>query len=175
MSIYAQFYKYSLINVWYYRFFVRYNGETYAKPLMPRKGYQSVTLKDEILKLLDTLPGGSRSEKIEKLIRDASIAISHLDPPTDTRAIITYILNQSPNWDKNHVWELVHHLLEILQQPLVDATVKTKADTANLLKKILNDKPLKDSEIAEISRDYEIEPNLLIKLRDRLFPKSDRS
>lgn len=85
---------------------------------MPRPGYQNVSLKDEVLALLDTLPGNSRPEKLEKMIRstnDALLRVGSL-PDEPPEAVIQYVLEQIPSWNRNSVLELAVTLLEFLQQ-----------------------------------------------------------
>jgi len=85
---------------------------------MPRSGYQNVSLKNEVLALLDTLPGSSRPEKLERMIRstnDALLRVGSLpDEPPD--AVIQYVLDQIPSWNQNSVLELAIALLKHLQQ-----------------------------------------------------------
>ncbi len=98
---------------------------------MPRPGYQTITVKDEAFKLLDTIPGGSRSEKVERLIHDASAALfqPNLNSPTSSRAVISDVLSLAPNWDKDHVWELVYQLLDLLRHPL-SVPISEKVDSS---------------------------------------------
>ncbi|HEY9798824.1 MAG TPA: hypothetical protein V6D25_00580 [Leptolyngbyaceae cyanobacterium] len=85
---------------------------------MPRPGYQNVSLKDETLALLDTMPGNSRPEKIERMIRstnDALLRVGSL-PDEPPEAVIQYVLEQIPSWDSNNILELAIALLKHVQQ-----------------------------------------------------------
>lgn len=84
---------------------------------MPRSGYQNVSLKNEVLALLDTLPGHSRPEKLERMIRstnDALLRVGSL-PDEPPEAVIQYVLDQIPSWNQNSVLELAIALLKHLQ------------------------------------------------------------
>jgi hypothetical protein len=86
--------------------------------LMPRKGYQAVTLKDELLEILDALPGGSRPEKLERLVRGASDALTRIGslPDEPAEAVTQYVLGQIPEWNKKAVLELAIAILSWLQE-----------------------------------------------------------
>ncbi|BAY20172.1 hypothetical protein NIES21_60420 (plasmid) [Anabaenopsis circularis NIES-21] len=84
---------------------------------MPRSGYQNVSLKNEVLALLDTMPGHSRPEKLERMIRstnDALLRVGSL-PDEPPEAVIQYVLDQIPSWNQNSVLELAIALLKHLQ------------------------------------------------------------
>ncbi|WP_341528514.1 hypothetical protein WKK05_04030 [Nostoc sp. UHCC 0302] len=84
---------------------------------MPRKGFQNVTLRDSVIEILDTIPGISRPEKLEKIIRstnDALLRVGSL-PDEPPEAVIEYVLEQIPTWERNKVLELAIALLKSLQ------------------------------------------------------------
>ncbi|MBD2473389.1 hypothetical protein, partial [Nostoc sp. FACHB-145] len=64
------------------------------------------------------LPGHSRPEKLEKMIRstnDALLRVGSL-PDEPPEAVIQYVLDQIPSWNQNSVLELAVALLKHLQQ-----------------------------------------------------------
>jgi hypothetical protein len=85
---------------------------------MPNHGYQNVSLKIEVIAVLDTMPGKSRSEKIERMIKstnDALLRVGSL-PDEPPEAVIQYVLDQIPSWDSNNILELAIALLKHVQQ-----------------------------------------------------------
>ncbi|MBD2504885.1 hypothetical protein [Anabaena azotica] len=85
---------------------------------MPNHGYQNVSLKNEVIAVLDTMPGNSRPEKIERMIKstnDALLRVGSL-PDEPPEAVMQYVLEQIPSWDSNNILELAIALLKHVQQ-----------------------------------------------------------
>ncbi|MBD2175007.1 hypothetical protein ACN23B_27210 (plasmid) [Anabaena sp. FACHB-709] len=79
---------------------------------------QNVSLKNEVIAVLDTMPGKSRAEKIERMIKstnDALLRVGSL-PDEPPEAVIQYVLDQIPSWDSNNILELAIALLKHVQQ-----------------------------------------------------------
>ncbi|BAY41937.1 hypothetical protein NIES2111_63330 (plasmid) [Nostoc sp. NIES-2111] len=85
---------------------------------MPNQGYQNVSLKNEVVAVLDTMPGKSRSEKIERMIKSTNNALLRVGslPDEPPEAVIQYVLDQIPSWDSNNILELAIALLKHVQQ-----------------------------------------------------------
>lgn len=78
---------------------------------MPSEGYKNVSLKEDLLLELDTMPGKSRSEKIERLIKGVSEARDRLSETESPEAIASHILE---SWSKQQKIDLVLELVKSL-------------------------------------------------------------
>ena len=69
----------------------------------------------------------------------------------------------------NLVEFLVTESLNNYSQPNVDAKVIPTPEA--LLESLLSNEPLSDIEITHLSQEYKISTSVLLRMRDRLFPK----
>jgi hypothetical protein len=85
---------------------------------MSQKGYQNVTLKDEVIAILDSL-GDTRSNTIfklllqQKLISQNTSAASEGETP---EALIAYMKERLPDFTSQQIMDLVVEVVSYLKQ-----------------------------------------------------------
>ncbi len=136
---------------------------------MPRKGYQTVTMTDAIAELLDSLPGKSRMEKIERLIKERTQALKNVDlTPT---IVIAKIRQQLPSWSESVVWELLDVVLEHIKSSKYADDLTGSA----LLKKMVNGNRPTDAEIIEVCQVEDLSEEKMFRIRECLFPTEQKN
>jgi hypothetical protein len=76
---------------------------------MPRKGYQSITLKDEVIEILDSL-GGTRSDTLSKLILQHKLAFQRTSSAGEgesIEALIAHIKERLPEFNRQQAADLI--------------------------------------------------------------------
>jgi predicted HNH restriction endonuclease len=137
---------------------------------MPRKGYQTVTVTDAIARMLDELPGKSRMEKVEHLIKERKAALKKLEAQSAAVAIASIKLSL-PNWEVSQVWELLDVVLERLKN------IENSDDltASKLLRKILRHEFPTDAEIIEVCQVENLSEEEMFWIRERLFPTGQKN
>jgi hypothetical protein len=84
---------------------------------MPRKGYQTITLKDGVIEILDSL-GGTRSDTLSKLILQHKLALQRIDAAGEgesTEALIAHIKEKLPDFTRQQIIDLIVDALFFLK------------------------------------------------------------
>lgn len=85
---------------------------------MPRKGYASITVKDEIAEILDSF-GGTRSDVVTKLILQHQLAQQKKDAGSEVGVLdvqITTLLKETlPTYTRQQIVDLVVEILSYIK------------------------------------------------------------
>jgi hypothetical protein len=84
---------------------------------MPRKGYQTVTIKDEVVAILDSL-GGSRSDTLSRIILQHKLALQRTSAQSEGKTpteLIVHIKEKLPYFTRQQIIDLIVEALVFLK------------------------------------------------------------